>query len=168
MIVIIHYSYNNTDNDSDHDSKCFNFHHHSSLSCFPVPTPRAYPNPWPSLADLHAQVCDADAQSGGAPQRGEAAPVPAVPQVLLLQPSAGAAHPGPHRGETLQVLLLRPPLQAVVPRSAAHPTTHWWVPRGASVLDSCSRRVLFGARLPLLGAGRFSRTFGCRTWWSFG
>lgn len=61
-----------------------------------------------SSKNLHAQVGDADARQGAVEAAGgeQAAPVPAVPQVLLLQPPAGPAHQGAHRREALQVLLL--------------------------------------------------------------
>ena len=80
------------------------------------------------IADFHAQVRDAAARAGDAQERGEATPVSAVSQVLLLQPPAGAAHKGTHRGKAVQVLLLRPALQAAQPRAAAHATAHRSVP----------------------------------------
>lgn len=63
---------------------------------------------WCCCADLHAQVGDADARQGAIEAaRGEqAAPVPAMPQVLLIQPPARPAHQGTHRRKALQVLLL--------------------------------------------------------------
>ena len=75
-------------------------------------------------ADFYGEIGDADARAGRAPQRHEAAPVPAVSQVVLVEPPAGAAHPRPHRREALPLLLLRPPLQAAQPRPAAHATPH--------------------------------------------
>lgn len=57
-------------------------------------------------------------------QRGQAPSVPAVPQVLLEQSSAGAAHQGPHGREALQMQLLRSQVQAAQSRAAAHEVTH--------------------------------------------
>lgn len=57
-------------------------------------------------------------------ERGKAAPVPAMPQVVLQQPPARPAHQGPHRRETVQMQLLRPQVQAAQSRTAAHPPAH--------------------------------------------
>ena len=48
------------------------------------------------VADLHAQVGDADACAGESPERRQAAPVPALRQELLLQPPARPARPRPY------------------------------------------------------------------------
>ncbi|GBN41254.1 hypothetical protein AVEN_118859-1 [Araneus ventricosus] len=77
-----------------------------------------------SFADLHAQVCDAAPLPGGSPRRHQALPVPAVSQVILLQPPTAAAHPHPHRREALQVFLLRQEIQATLARAAAHQAAH--------------------------------------------
>ena len=76
-------------------------------------------------ADFHAQVCDADAQPRSPPGRSEAPPVPAVSEVLQLQPPARPAHQSAHRRKTLQMFVLRPALQATLARPAAHATAHW-------------------------------------------
>lgn len=57
-------------------------------------------------------------------QRGQAAPVPAVPQVLLQQSPARPAHQGAHGREAVQVQLLRQEVQAAQPRPTAHEATH--------------------------------------------
>lgn len=57
-----------------------------------------------SVADFYEEQRDADSRTWfGSRQRGEASPVPAVPQILQQQPSARAAHQGPHRRETVQM-----------------------------------------------------------------
>lgn len=91
----------------------------SSVPCGVPPTGLSVARP-----DLHAQVGDADGGKGAGPRRHQAAPVPAVPQELLLEPPAGAAHPRAHRREAVQMFLLRAPLQAALPRAAAHATAY--------------------------------------------
>lgn len=76
-------------------------------------------------ADLHAQECDADARVPGQSSRSEqAAPVPAVSQVVQQQSSAGAAHTSSHWRETVQVLLLRATLQAAQSCTTTHASPH--------------------------------------------
>lgn len=72
------------------------------------------------MLDFHGQVGDADARPGRPPERNEAAPMPAVSQVVFVQPPAGAAHPRPHGRKTLSLLLLRSPFQAAQSRPATH------------------------------------------------
>lgn len=61
------------------------------------------------VTDIHAQKRNADARKGTPARvgrRGQAAPVPAVPEVLQLQPPAGSAHQGPYWRKTIQMLVL--------------------------------------------------------------
>lgn len=92
-------------------------------------------------ADIHAQKCDADARQGNAARcrrrswrngsrghgsRSQTAPVPAVPEEFFKQSSTCAAHTSAHRRKTLQVFLLRPTVQAAIPRAAAYEAPHRW------------------------------------------
>lgn len=82
------------------------------------------------VPDLHAQERHADARAWAAARprrRGEAAPVPAVLEVVQLEPPAGAAHSSPHRREAVQMLILRQTLQTAQPRTTAYQTTHGYV-----------------------------------------
>lgn len=74
--------------------------------------------------DFYGEIGDADARSGRASERDEAASVPTVSQIVFVQSSAGAAHPRAHGRKALPVLLLRPTLQTAQPRSAAHSPPH--------------------------------------------
>ncbi|GIX66929.1 uncharacterized protein CEXT_721581 [Caerostris extrusa] len=74
-----------------------------------------------SVADLHAQVCNAAPLEGGPPRRHQALPVPAVSQVVLLQPPTAATHPHPHGREALQVFLLRQEIQAALASYSSTP-----------------------------------------------
>lgn len=61
------------------------------------------------VTDIYAQKRYANARTG-TPTRsrwgGKTPPVPAVPEVLQLQPSARSTHQGTHWREALQMLLL--------------------------------------------------------------
>ena len=93
-------------------------------------------------ADFHGEIGDADARPGRPPERNEAAPVPAVSQVVFVQPPAGPAHPRPHGRKTLPLLLLRPTLQAAQPRPAAHSPPHRSV---CFPLSPCGPRPVIGS-----------------------
>lgn len=78
-------------------------------------------------ADLYAQERNADARAGTpawSRRGGKAPPVPAVPQVLQLQPPVSPAHQGAHWGEAVQMLLLRSEVQAVESCATTHQITH--------------------------------------------
>lgn len=79
---------------------------------------RRHANPGPGLwpARQHRRQFAERQWSGGK----QTAPVPAVSQVVQLQPPASPAHTRAHGRETVQVFLLRAPLQTAQPR----PTTH--------------------------------------------
>ncbi|PRD20071.1 UNVERIFIED_CONTAM: hypothetical protein NCL1_55622 [Trichonephila clavipes] len=77
-----------------------------------------------SLADLHAQVCDAAPLPRSSPWGHQALPVPAMSQVVLLQPPTAAAHPHPHGREALQVFLLRQEIQTALTCATAHQAAH--------------------------------------------
>lgn len=47
-----------------------------------------------------------------------------MPEEFQLQSPASAAHPGAYGRETVQMLLLRSPLQTAVPCAATHATPH--------------------------------------------
>ena len=74
--------------------------------------------------DFHGQIGDADARPWRPPEWNEAAPVPAMSQIVFVQPPAGAAHPRPHGWKTLSLLLLRSTFQAAQSRPAAHTTPY--------------------------------------------
>lgn len=90
------------------------------------------------VTDIHAQERNADARAGTAarPRRGsEAAPVSAVPQVVQLEPPARAAHTSAYGREAVQVLILRPTVQAAQPCAATYEATYRSVRTEAVVTD---------------------------------